>query len=116
MHFVELGPNQELNSAQQRYLKFGSYMSSDFIARIQVILKQARVTLVEHKMCEGLLLSKTSPTAAIDDLNSQIRLCAQAVVKEEGSSEAKPIVVPSEDLHGVIWRNAQRVIRGLHVE
>ena len=92
----------------QRHKKFNCDMDSKYAAEIVQLLRAARVMLVEHAMCEALFLSKSSVSAAVTELNAQIKMCSAGLDQDN-----KPLVKPAEHLHKVIWKNCQRVIRGL---
>ena len=95
-----------LNNAITRFKNpFGEQVDAEYEKQVNETLHAARVTVVEHHICEALFLSLRDMTSAISNINQQIRLCS-ALVDVHGN----PDIIPAEHLHATIWSCAQRVI------
>ena len=104
---VEREPATALRSASTRFTLFGLELPVELHAECREAVQRGRVTLIEFNMLEALVLSKSEPSSAVDEINSQIKVCAH-LCDEAGI----PFIEPARDVHSLIWNNCQRVLRG----
>ena len=82
-----------------RYETYGVPEDTAFKARVLDVLKQSRITLIEHHLYKACVASYLKPKASIDAINLQV----------QGFSKADITIL---DLQPVVWESCSTITAG----
>ena len=93
--------------ARKRHTEFASQLDTDFAEKVETVMRQARITPIEHNICDALVQGIGDRGGAINQINVQIKMCGMA-----RDANGLPIILPQRDVHQTLWHNCSRVISG----
>ena len=90
-------------AARGRASVFGKSVDQEVSGNVERALRSARVLLMNCMLLDGVILAETDAQTARSDLNEHIRSFSSGDIQVE-------------DLHKAIWRQVQRITRGMATE